>query len=63
MTGVHVERLNFCHRSEVLHREQILRPVLEYGAVATVRNQLVRMLCDGGVQVVLNHCHDGCGLK
>ena len=34
-------------------------PVLEHGAVAAVSDELVRMLCHGGVKVVLDHHHDG----
>ena len=38
-----------------------MRPVLEYGAISAVCNQLVRMLRYGGVKIVLDHQHNaGC---
>ena len=38
-----------------------MRPVLEYGAVSAVSNQLVWMLRYGGVKIILDHQHNaGC---
>ena len=37
-------------------------PVLEDGSVAAIGDQFVRVLGHGGIQVVLDHQHDGCGL-
>ena len=59
VAAVHDEGLLVGHLAEVLHHQAILSPVLEHGAVATVGNQLVRMLGHGGVEVVLDHQHDG----
>ena len=62
VTGVHDQRLFVGHLREVLHREQILCPVLEHRAVSAVRDQLVRVLRHRGVEVVLDHVHDRRGL-
>ena len=56
---VHHQRLAVGHLRQVLHRQAVLRPVLEHGAVAAVGDQLVGMLGDPRVEVVLNHQHDG----
>ena len=58
MSGIHYQRLIVSHRSKVLHREPVLRPVLEDGAVAAVYNQFVGMLGHSLVQIVLDHRHN-----
>ena len=62
MAGVHDEGLFVGHLAEVFHREAVLGPVLEDGAVTAVGNQLVGVLGDGGVEVVLDHQHYRGGL-
>ena len=62
MAGVHRECLLVGHLGQVLHRQPVLRPVLEYCSVASVDDQLVRMLRHPRIQVVLDHRHDGRGL-
>ena len=59
MTGVHHKRLFVGHFAKIFHREPVLRPVLEYGTVASIDNQFVRMLRHFGVEIVLNHQHYG----
>ena len=59
VAGVHDERLLVGHFRKVFHGEAVLRPVLEYGAVASVGYQFVRMLRHRLVEVVVNHQHDG----
>jgi len=59
---VHHQRLAVGHLRQVLHRQAVLRPVLEHGAVAAVGDQLVGMLRHGLVQVVLDHQHHSRGL-
>ena len=59
VAAVHHQCLLVGHLREVFHHQAVLGPVLEHGAVAAVGNQLVGMLCHSGVQVVLNHQHDG----
>ena len=59
VAGVHHERLFVRHRGEVLHHKAVLGPVLEDCTVATVDDELVRMLGYTRVQIVLYHCHDG----
>ena len=58
MAGIHHESLVFRHLTEVSHRQSILCPVLENCTVASVGNQFVRKLGDGGVEIILNHHHD-----
>ncbi len=60
--GIHDKSLLICHRCEILHCKTVLGPVLEYRPVASVCDQLVRVLCHARVEVVLYHCHYGCGL-
>lgn len=62
MARVHHEGLLVGHLGEVLHRQTILCPVLEDGAIASIDDQLVRVLCHARVEVVLDHQHDGCSL-
>ena len=62
MARVQDEGLLFAHFREVLHGEQVLRPILENGSVAAIGNQLFGMLGHLGVEVVLNHQHNGCCL-
>ena len=59
MAAVHDEGLLVGHLAEVFHHQAVLSPVLEDGAVATVGDELVRMLSHGGVEVILDHQHDG----
>ena len=59
MTRVHHQCLFVGHLAQILHGEQILGPVLEYGAIAAVGDEFVRMLGHGAVEVVLYHHHDG----
>ncbi len=59
VAAVHHQRLLVGHLAEVFHHQAILGPVLEHGAVAAVGDKLVRMLRHSGVEVVLNHQHDG----
>ena len=59
MSGVHHECLLIGHLAQIFHREAVLCPVLEDGAVAAVDDELVGMLCHRGVEVVLDHQHDG----
>ena len=59
---MHVQGLVVGHRGEVLHGQQVLRPVLKDSPIAAIGNELVRVLRYGGIQIVLNHQHDGCGL-
>ena len=63
MPAVHDERLLFGHFAQVAHDEAVLGPVLEDGAIAAVRDELLRVLGDSRVQVVLDHQHDGRGLR
>ena len=58
MSGVHHQSLFVGHSGKVLHREPVLCPILEYRAVATVGNKLVRMLRHRLVEVVVDHQHD-----
>ena len=58
-TGVHGQGLLVGHVGQILHGEAVLRPVLEDGAVAAVGDEFVRVLGDAGIQVVLDHGHDG----
>eukprot|EP00754_Rhynchopus_humris_P038081 Rhum_TRINITY_DN20769_c0_g1::Rhum_TRINITY_DN20769_c0_g1_i1::g.172175::m.172175 len=55
VAGVHHQRLVRLHLAQVLHRETVLRPVLERRAVAAVRDQLLGELRHGGVEVVVDH--------
>ena len=50
------------HRGEVLHRQQVLCPVLKDRPIAAVGNELVRVLSHRWIQVVLNHQHDASGM-
>lgn len=59
---IHHQRLIVGHLGQILHRKQILRPVLEHGTVTAVGNQLVGMLRHSLVQVVLDHHHNRSGL-
>ena len=59
---MHVQRLVLSHGGEVLHRQQVLGPVLKDGSVASIGDKLVRMLRHRRIQVVLDHQHDGRGL-
>ena len=58
-SGIDGQGLLLGHRGQILHREPILRPVLEDGPVAAVGNEFVRVLGDARIQVVLDHRHDG----
>ena len=62
MSAVHHERLFFGHLREVLHHQSVLCPVLENTSVSTVSDQLLRVLCYSGIEVVLDHQHDRCSL-
>ena len=55
---IHSKRLLVGHRSQILHRQAVLRPVLEDSTISAIYNQLVRMLRHTRVEVVLNHRHD-----
>ena len=55
---VHHEGLFVGHSGKVLHHEAVLCPVLEYGTVASVGDELVRVLGHTVVQIVLDHRHD-----
>ena len=59
VTTVHHKCLFFCHGGQVLHGEQVLRPVLEDRSVAAIGDEFMRMLCYHRIQVVLYHHHDG----
>ena len=59
MARIHHQGLLISHFREVTHGEQILGPVLEYGTVAAVGNQFMRMLGHARVQIVLYHQHNG----
>ena len=54
---IHHKRLLVGHLAQILHCEPVLCPVLEYGSVAAVHYQFVRMLRHLGVEIVLNHQH------
>ena len=58
VAGVHHQRLLVGHSRKILHREPVLRPILENGAVAAVDYEFVRMLGHARVQVILNHRHN-----
>ena len=62
MAGVHHQRLLVAHCGQILHHQAVLGPVLENGSVSAVNDELVRMLGHAGVQVVLDHRHNGRGL-
>ena len=62
MPRVQMKGLLVGHRGEVLHGQQVLRPVLKDCTIAAVGNEFVRVLGDSRIQIVLNHQHDGCGL-
>ena len=57
MAGVHNQSLFVCHRSQILHGQTVLGPVLEHGPIASVCDEFVRMLRDPRVEVVLYHRH------
>ncbi len=59
VTRVHVKRLLVRHFGEVLHSQQILGPVLEYGTVPSIGDQFLRVLGNSRIQIVLDHEHDG----
>ena len=59
MPAVHHQRLLVRHGGQILHREAVLRPVLENGPVSAVDDEFVRVLRHPLVQVVLDHGHDG----
>ena len=59
MARIHGQGLLVGHGGEVLHGEQVLRPILKYCAISAIGNEFVRMLCYCRIQVVLNHQHDG----
>ena len=63
MARIHDERLVICHFAEVLHHETILRPILEHCSVSAVSDEFVWKLCNSGVEIVVNHEHDGCRLR
>ena len=63
MPRVHGQGLLFGHGGKVLHGQAVLRPVLEDGSVASVNDELVGVLGDAGIQVVLDHGHDGSRLS
>ena len=56
---IHSKGLLIGHRGKILHRQSVLRPVLEDGSIAAVDNQFVRVLRHARVEVVLNHRHNG----
>ncbi len=58
MPGIHDQRLLIIHRSQILHCEQILRPVLKDRSIPAVGNQFMRVLRYSVIQVILNHQHD-----
>ena len=60
MTRIHHECLFIGHLTQIFHHQSVLCPVLEDSAITAVGDQLMRMLCHGLVQVVLDHHHD-CG--
>ena len=59
VAAVHDQGLFLGHLAQVLHGETVLGPVLKYPAVTTVGDEFFRMLRHCGVQVVLDHEHDG----
>ena len=63
MSAVHVQGLLHGHLAEVLHREQVLCPILKNGTVPAVSDELFRVLCHRWIQVVLDHQHDGGSLR
>ena len=61
MARVHDECLFVGHLRQVLHDKQVLCPVLEHCSVASVSDELMRMLRHGRIQIVLDHHHySGC---
>ena len=63
MSGVHYQGLFVGHFTKVLHRKWILCPVLKHSSVATVSDKFVRVLGHPGIQIVLNHHHNGRSLR
>ena len=59
MSRVHYQGLTLGHLRQVLHRQAVLRPVLEHGTVAAISDKFVRMLGHARVQIVLYHQHYG----
>ena len=63
MSGIHVKGLLVGHFRQVLHGKQVLCPVLKYGAISAISDQLFRVLSDGRIEIVLYHEHDRCRLS
>ena len=63
VAAVHDEGLLLGHFAQVAHHEAVLRPVLEDGAIAPVGDEFLGVLGHGRIQVVLDHEHDGGGLR
>ena len=62
MAGVQHKGLMIRHLSQILHREQVLSPILEHRAVATIGDEFVWVFGHLAIEVVLHHEHDGGGL-
>jgi hypothetical protein len=62
MAGIQHKGLIIRHFREVAHGEQVLRPVLKHRPVAPIRDELMWVFGHLGIEVVLNHQHDGCCL-
>ena len=63
MAAVHDEGLFLGHLAQVLHGEAVLGPVLEHPAVAAVGDEFFGVLRHRGIQIVLDHEHDGRRLR
>ena len=63
VTRIHDQCLLVGHFTEVLHDQTVLAPILKHRAISTVRDQLVGELRNSGIEVVVNHQHDGRSLS
>ena len=62
MARIEDQGLLIAHLSQVLHGQPVLGPVLKYGTIAAIGDQLFRMLGYPGIQVVGKHQHNGSSL-
>ncbi len=53
-----MQRLIIIHGREILHRYEILRPVLKHGTITTIGDQFMWMLRYRRVEIILDHHHD-----
>lgn len=58
MSGVEDQGLVIGHFGQVLHRNEVLGPVLKDGAITAVGDKFVGVLSNAGVEVIGDHQHN-----